>query len=220
MEPKLLFSPSVCGIKAGNARTPQPLGFNLCQGTPSSSSRSFATGPTSARDNLIKVTFQAFHDSSADGTMHVTGSLPSLGAWDAKRARKMTRAGDGSWILAVYIPERAEFLYQYLLLKDSPDISKDPVVLWEGALERKCKLDDASATPNKQFFLSDDARGEISSPMPQALSYSKSDCAPPNSQSFKEEEKVQMQEEINMLVLERNRCQNELIKLKVLTPAS
>jgi hypothetical protein len=195
--------------------------FSLCPGTPSSSSRAFLAGQTASRDNLIKVTFQTFHDDCAPASsMFITGSLPSLGCWDAKRARKMTKGSDGSWILAVYIPERAEFLYQYLLLEDSSDSGKDPVVLWEGALERKCKLDNAGATPNKQFLLSDDTRGEISSPRPQVLSYTKTEIASSSSKVMSDQEKLDMQEEMNALIQERNRCQNELLKLKDILAAA
>lgn len=95
------------------------------------------------RDMLVKVTFHAIHDSAPENAaMYLTGSLPSLGSWDVKRARKMNRAQNGSWALAIYIPEKAEFLYQYLLLQEPEDGSgsQDPIVLWEGGLERKCKL--------------------------------------------------------------------------------
>ena len=132
----------------------------------------------------------------------------------------MSKGKDGSWILAVYIPERAEFLYQYLLLEESNDSGKDPVVLWEGALERKCKLDNAGATPNKQFLLSDDTRGEVSSPRPQVLSYTKAEIASSASKVMSEKEKADLQEEMNALVQERNRCQNELLKLKDILAAA
>jgi len=48
--------------------------------------------------------------------MFITGSLPSLGSWDAKRARKMNPCPDSpnTWSLALYVPERSEFLYQYV----------------------------------------------------------------------------------------------------------
>lgn len=51
----------------------------------------------------------------------------------------MTGSEDGVWNLAIYIPERAEFLYQYLLVKED----EEPYVVWEGGIERKCKLADA-----------------------------------------------------------------------------
>ena len=97
------------------------------------------------RDVLVKVTFHAIHDSAPENAaMYLTGSLPSLGSWDVKRARKMNRAQNGSWALAIYIPEKAEFLYQYLLLQEPEEGAgnQDPIVLWEGGLERKCKLVD------------------------------------------------------------------------------
>ncbi len=99
--------------------------------------------PGADRDMLVKVTFHAIHDSAPENAaMYLTGSLPSLGSWDVKRARKMNRAQNGSWALAIYIPEKAEFLYQYLLLQEPEDgsSSQEPIVLWEGGLERKCKL--------------------------------------------------------------------------------
>ena len=170
---------------------------------------------TPSRDNLIKVTFQTVHDTSeANASMYVAGSLPSLGAWDAKRARKMSRAEDGSWTLAIYIPERAEFLYQYLLLQDQTDLSKEPVVLWEGVLERRCKLNDAGSTPSKQLLLSDDTRGEANSPCPRTLSYTKTEAPSSSSKAEKNHGTSELQEEITVLLLERTRCLNELQKLK------
>jgi len=53
----------------------------------------------------------------------------------------MTRGEDGVWNHAMYIPEKAEFMYQYLLIKEDSD---PPMVVWEGGIERKCKLSDAS----------------------------------------------------------------------------
>lgn len=99
--------------------------------------------PGNDRDMLVKVTFHAIHDSAPENAaMYLTGSLPSLGSWDVKRARKMNRASNGSWALAIYIPEKAEFLYQYLLLQEPETGAKnqEPITLWEGGLERKCKL--------------------------------------------------------------------------------
>lgn len=104
------------------------------------------------RDMLVKVTFHAIHDSAPENAaMYLTGSLPSLGSWDVKRARKMNRAPNGSWALAIYIPEKAEFLYQYLLIQEPEDGSavQEPIVLWEGGLERKCKLVERCCRPSK-----------------------------------------------------------------------
>ena len=83
--------------------------------------------------------------------MYLTGSLPSLGSWDVKRARRMERAQNGAWALAIYIPEKAEFLYQYLLLQEPEKdaANQEPVVLWEGGLERKCRLVDRCCTASK-----------------------------------------------------------------------
>jgi hypothetical protein len=136
------------------------------------------------RDKLVKVTFNAIHDSAPENSaMFLTGSLPSLGSWDNKRARKMVRASNGSWALAIYVPEKAEFLYQYMLIQD-PD-SQEPVTLWEGGLERKCKLVDRynescvalcipismalwctqltclrTCSPDRSMILADDTRGD------------------------------------------------------------
>jgi hypothetical protein len=107
--------------------------------------------PGADRDMLVKVTFHAIHDSAPENAaMYLTGSLPSLGSWDVKRARKMNRAPNGSWALAIYIPEKAEFLYQYLLIQEPEDGSavQEPIVLWEGGLERKCKLVERCCRPS------------------------------------------------------------------------
>lgn len=108
------------------------------------------------RDMLVKVTFHAIHDSAPENAaMYLTGSLPSLGSWDVKRARKMNRAPNGSWALAIYIPEKAEFLYQYLLIQEPEDCSaiQEPIVLWEGGLERKCKLVERCCYPSNPSTL-------------------------------------------------------------------
>ena len=110
------------------------------------------------RDMLVKVTFHAIHDSAPENAaMFLTGSLPSLGSWDVKRARRMERAQNGAWALAIYIPEKAEFLYQYLLLQEPEKdaANQEPVVLWEGGLERKCRLVDrcCTASPRKRLPL-------------------------------------------------------------------
>ena len=40
------------------------------------------------------------------------------------------------------------------------DDAEEPTVVWEGCIERKCKLADASETPSKAVRLRDDATGE------------------------------------------------------------
>ena len=108
------------------------------------------------RDMLVKVTFHAIHDSAPENAaMYLTGSLPSLGSWDVKRARRMERAQNGAWALAIYIPEKAEFLYQYLLLQEPEKdaANQEPVVLWEGGLERKCRLVDRCCTASPRTRL-------------------------------------------------------------------
>ena len=112
--------------------------------------------PGADRDMLVKVTFHAIHDSAPENAaMYLTGSLPSLGSWAVKRARKMNRAPNGSWALAIYIPEKAEFLYQYLLIQEPEDGSavQEPIVLWEGGLERKCKLVERCCRPSTPHTL-------------------------------------------------------------------
>jgi hypothetical protein len=39
------------------------------------------------------------------------------------------------------------------------DDIEEPTVVWEGCIERKCKLADASETPSKAVRLRDDATG-------------------------------------------------------------
>eukprot|EP00960_Hanusia_phi_P068778 766933-Hanusia_phi.AAC.1 len=169
------------------------------------------------RDALVKVTFQAIHeDSPEDSAMYITGSLPSLGSWDLKRARKMARGPGGTWCLAIYIPEKAEFLYQYLLLRETASPDEDPVVLWEGGLERKCKVND-NQSPSRSMLLSDDTRGEgnlivaeesksMPSPPPQQLEFVTNEAVPDLTASEKEQ--------LEILTREREMCQNELQKLK------
>ena len=108
------------------------------------------------------MTFSVRHDEEVPNTdMYVTGSLPMLGSWDARRARKLARADDGTWNLAVYIPDRVEFMYQYLLVVASEDSSGQPEVVWTGRLERKCRVEEASSTPKgKQLVLDDDTAGD------------------------------------------------------------
>lgn len=93
------------------------------------------------RNMLVKVTFHTIHELVPDNmAMYLTGSLLSLGSWDLERARKMKR--DGSWTLAIYVPKNEQFFYKYLLLQvpEVVDASQEPIVLWQGSLERKCKL--------------------------------------------------------------------------------
>ena len=133
---------------------------NFC--TPNKSSRSAARTPGSAekkRDALVKVTFCVHHDANGaeDACMYVVGSLPSLGCWDHKKARKMVLGSDGTYTLAVYIPEKVEFLYQYILARGDADPG---AVIWEGAVERKCRVEEACSTPGRRLLLEDDTRGE------------------------------------------------------------
>ena len=120
------------------------------------------TPGTPNRDTLVKVTFSVHHDQDIPNTdMYVTGSLPMLGSWDARRARKLARAEDGTWNLAVYIPDRVEFMYQYLLVVASEDAASQPEVVWQGQLERKCRVEEATSTPKgKQLVLDDDTAGD------------------------------------------------------------
>lgn len=204
-------------------------------GTPRSESRGIPVTPASCakaqqsavgsssgdRDVLVKVTFHAIHDSAPENAaMFLTGSLPSLGSWDVKRARKMNRANNGSWALAIYIPEKAEFLYQYLLLQEpeAGAANQEPIVLWEGGLERKCKLVES---PNRSMVIADDTRGEGTtkrSPTPPAKEgdgqawIPQSDNASP--QVAGTDSSLPAEEQIDMLLKERERCQNELQKLK------
>jgi hypothetical protein len=74
--------------------------------------------------------------------MYLVGSLKALGSWDHDKGRRMTRAFDkGQWSLTVYVPQSAEFLYQYVL-KDH----ESGAVLWESSLERKQSTISNSAT--------------------------------------------------------------------------
>jgi hypothetical protein len=128
--------------------------------------------PGADRDMLVKVTFHAIHDSAPENAaMYLTGSLPSLGSWDVKRARKMNRAPNGSWALAIYIPEKAEFLYQYLLIQEPEDGSavQEPIVLWEGGLERKCKLVERFRRPSNPSRCSSSPRSRARSAAVRSL---------------------------------------------------
>ncbi len=74
-------------LVASSYSTPNKANKGGLARTPGSSDRK--------RDALVKVTFCVHHDVSCieDGCMHVVGSLPSLGCWDHRKARKMA-AGD------------------------------------------------------------------------------------------------------------------------------
>lgn len=111
--------------------------------------------PGTDTDMLVNVTFHAIHDSApANATMYLTGSLPSLGSWDLKRARKMNCNINGSWDLAIYM-EKEEFLYQYLLLQEpeADAASQEPIVLWEGRLQGTCKLVESLPFNERQPFV-------------------------------------------------------------------
>jgi len=91
-------------------------------------------------------------------------------------------------------------------------------VLWEGGLERKCKLVES---PNRSMVLADDTRGEGTtkrSPTPPASDSDvqawipEADNASP--QSAGADSTLSKEEQIDVLLKERERCQNELQKLK------
>ena len=173
---------------------------------------------TPNRDALVKVTFSVRHDEEVPNTdMYVTGSLPMLGSWDARRARKLARADDGTWNLAVYIPDRVEFMYQYLLVVASEDSSGQPEVVWTGRLERKCRVEEASSTPKgKQLVLDDDTAGDAAvEGTPAAKQMIKFDPLMPELNKETIEQKLEVKQvEIDNLLEEREHAQMELQKLK------
>lgn len=173
------------------------------------------TPGTPNRDTLVKVTFSVRHDHDVPNTdMFVTGSLPMLGSWDARRARKLARAEDGTWNLAVYIPDRVEFQYQYLLVVANEDQAAQPEVVWTGQLERKCRVEDAGSTPKgKQLLLDDNTAGDVGTP--SAKQMIKFDTLMPELNKETLEQKLEVkQHEIDNLLEERERAQSELQKLK------
>ena len=176
------------------------------------------TPGTPNRDTLVKVTFSVRHDQDIPNTdMYVTGSLPMLGSWDARRARKLVRAEDGTWNLAVYIPDRVEFMYQYLLVVSSEDTAAQPEVVWQGQLERKCRVEDATSTPKgKQLVLDDNTDGDAAvEGTPAAKQMIKTDVLMPDLNKETLEQKLDVKQvEIDQLLEERERAQNELQKLK------
>lgn len=176
------------------------------------------TPGTPNRDTLVKVTFSVRHDQEVPSTdMYVTGSLPMLGSWDARRARKLARAEDGTWNLAVYIPDRVEFMYQYLLVVASEDPAAQPDVVWTGQLERKCRVEDAASTPKgKQLLLDDNTAGDAAvDGTPAAKQMIKFDALMPELNKETLEQKLEVKQvEIDQLLEERERAQNELQKLK------
>ena len=176
------------------------------------------TPGTPNRDTLVKVTFSVRHDQDVPNTdMYVTGSLPMLGSWDARRARKLARAEDGTWNLAVYIPDRVEFQYQYLLVVTNEDQAAQPEVVWTGQLERKCRVEDAGSTPKgKQLVLDDNTAGDAAvDGTPAAKQMIKFDTLMPELNKETLEQKLEVkQHEIDNLLEERERAQSELQKLK------
>jgi len=176
------------------------------------------TPGTPNRDTLVKVTFSVRHDQEIPNTdMFVTGSLPMLGSWDARRARKLARAEDGTWNLAVYIPDRVEFMYQYLLVVANEDPAAQPDVVWTGQLERKCRVEDAASTPKgKQLLLDDNTAGDAAvDGTPAARQMIKFDPLMPALNKETLEQKLEVKQvEIDQLLEERERAQNELQKLK------
>jgi hypothetical protein len=131
--------------------------------------------------------------------MHIIGSLPSLGCWDHKKARKMVAGSDGTYSLAVYIPEKVDFLYQYILVKGGEDGCPETVV-WEGAVERKCRVEEACSTPGRRLLLEDDTRGEKST----LLFPTEPDVSCGFAENAQESRK---QAELDNLMSERCRCQ-------------
>ena len=176
------------------------------------------TPGTPNRDTLVKVTFSVRHDQEVPNTdMYVTGSLPMLGSWDARRARKLARAEDGTWNLAVYIPDRVEFMYQYLLVVSNDDASAQPEVVWTGQLERKCRVEEAASTPKgKQLVLDDNTAGDSAvEGTPAAKQMIKFDPLMPELNKETLEQRLEVKQvEIDQLLEERERAQNELQKLK------
>jgi len=176
------------------------------------------TPGTPNRDTLVKVTFSVHHDQDIPNTdMYVTGSLPMLGSWDARRARKLARAEDGTWNLAVYIPDRVEFMYQYLLVVASEDAAAQPEVVWTGQLERKCRVEEATSTPKgKQLLLDDNTASDAAvDGTPAAKQMIKFDPLRPELNKETLEQKLEVKQvEIDNLLEERERAQNELQKLK------
>jgi hypothetical protein len=178
------------------------------------------TPGTPNRDTLVKVTFSVRHDAevpACETEMYVTGSLPMLGSWDARRARKMAQAEDGSWNLAVYIPDGVEFMYQYLLIVANADAAAQPEVVWTGQLERKCRVQEASSTPKgKQLVLDDNTTGDAAvDGTPLAKQMIKFDPLMPDLNRETLEQKLEVKQvEIDNLLEERERASNELQKLK------
>jgi hypothetical protein len=178
------------------------------------------TPGTPNRDTLVKVTFSVRHDQDVPNTdMYVTGSLPMLGSWDARRARKLVRAEDGTWNLAVYIPDKVEFQYQYLLVVANQDAAAQPEVVWTGHLERQCRVEDAGSTPKgKQLHLDDNTASDAAvDGTPAAKQMIKFDTLMPELNKDKEtlEQKLEVkQAEIDQLLEERERAAAELQKLK------
>jgi hypothetical protein len=100
------------------------------------------------------------------------------------------------------------------------------LTLFQGALERKCKVEEASSTPNKSMLLTDDTRGEES---PLVSSFC-SPATPAPSDRSRTEPQLSVQKiasadfrqslelnnlrtQVSALELERERCSSELQKL-------
>ena len=164
------------------------------------------------RDALVKVTFCVHHDVGGfgDTCMHVVGSLPSLGCWDHKKARKMVADSGNMYSLAVYIPEKVEFLYQYILISCGED--GPGTTVWEGAVERKCKVEEACSTPGRRLLLEDDTRGENPSTIVPFLENTTTNSLlkPDISQDSRQ------QAELDHLLNERSRCQVRFLRCLIL----
>lgn len=126
----------------------------------------------------------------------------------------MNADGKNSWSITFYVPEKSEFLYQYLLVDETKDADSEQRVLWEGALERRVKLGEASSTPKKSILLIDNTKDEqsaaetsLAEPTPKIERIASADLG-----SFSE--LAELREHADALEVERSRCANELQKLQ------
>mmetsp|Transcript_67162 Transcript_67162/g.160536 ORF Transcript_67162/g.160536 Transcript_67162/m.160536 type:complete len:820 (+) Transcript_67162:147-2606(+) len=171
---------------------------------------------TPNRDGMVRVTFCVKHEKTIGGVMHVVGSSPALGCWATCRARKMEQVAgsENEWVMAMFVPEKIEFQYQYLLLAETewgePPMPP-PESLWSSSINHKCIIGDALATPGRQIRLEDDTRMEEVGDVKTTLL---EDVLMPSHRDGKEEKLQLKQCEIDRLLEEREQCQNELQKLK------
>lgn len=118
----------------------------------------------------------------------------------------MNRTEDGFWSLTMFIPDKAEFLYQFLLLKMDEDPMADPQVVWEGGLQRKSRNGETpspkiSPTGEKHSSLVFDSAVSESTPEKDRLRADLGHLPP-------------TERELEILRREKEKCQNELQKLK------